>query len=195
MLTDPLAERTFSGREPCFPAAWHTPAPALIRPARPGDAAAVDRFVRELSPQSRQRRFHGGIRFLSSEQLARFTQVDGARERLLLALTADAGDEICIGEARYALSDEAPDHREFALAVADGWQGRGLGRRLLAELCRHASQQGVRILYGDVLRDNLPMLTLASRLGFLPGSHPSDARLVRLRRAAVAGRRGFAAAA
>lgn len=170
--------------------------PVLVRAVRPRDAAAVDQFFMNLSPQSRQRRFHAGVRGLSASQLERFTHPDWCHEAALIAVVADGGREVCIGEARYSLSDHAATSREFALAVSDEWQRRGVGRRLLQRLIRHAEYSGVALLYGDVIRDNLPMVSLAEALDFRPGRHPEDASLVRVVRsfAAVSNRLpGFAA--
>jgi acetyltransferase len=75
-----------------------------------------------------------------------------------------------------------PSRGEFALAVADAWQGQGLAGRLLRRLCDHASRRGLRSLFGDVLHDNLPMLRLARRQGFAIRMHPVDPRLRRVTR-------------
>lgn len=40
---------------------------------------------------------------------------------------------------------------------------------------------------GDVMRDNLPMLALARKLGFVVHRHPDDATLVRVIRATASG--------
>jgi acetyltransferase len=150
---------------------------------RPQDAATIDAFVRSLSPWSRQRRFHGGVVQLPPELLHRFTHPEPGRELALLAFATESAREVCIGEARYALSDESPCEREFALAVADRWQGLGIGAMLLRSLTDHAESNGVERLYGDVLHDNLPMLALARRLGYSVIRHPAEPRLLRVVRA------------
>jgi acetyltransferase len=99
---------------------------------------------------------------LPPRMLARFTQLDYDRE---LALVCLAGDEF-VAVGRYAPN---PDGRtaEFALAVADAWQGKGLGRELLRRLCAAAKAAGYEALYGHVLHANRDMLDLAARLGFV----------------------------
>lgn len=151
-----------------------------IRPVEAADAAEVARFVRELSPLSRQRRFHAGIRELSPDLLHRFTRPRLDQECVLLAMALEDGAEVCIGEARYAPADDGSPGHELALAVADHWQGRGIGRRLLCALRAQADRRGIERLRGDVLRDNLPMLALAGRLGFTVRRHPADPRLLRI---------------
>jgi acetyltransferase len=88
--------------------------------------------------------------------------------------------EVAVGEARYAVSDEAADAREFAIVVSEPWQRMGVGIDLLRALMRHAAQSGVGRLYGDTFVDNEPMLALARRLGFEVRRHPADARLRRM---------------
>jgi GNAT superfamily N-acetyltransferase len=85
-----------------------------------------------------------------------------------------------VGEARYAVGDGLGCDREFALAVADPWQGQGIGSRLLRELTVHAQRAGVERLYGDVLHDNLPMIALAESQGYVVGRHPDGPRLLRV---------------
>lgn len=169
------------------------PAPApravTVRPVGPHDAPRLAELVRGLSPQSRYQRFHAGVRELSAATLARFTRFDPRCEMALIAtLPLDDGDEIALGEARYAVVDGRRDAREFAVMVADEVQGLGLGARLLGALVQHARRAGVGTLFGDVLRDNLAMLALGRKFGFLPTRHPGDARLQRLQRVLAAGR-------
>ena len=49
-----------------------------------------------------------------------------------------------VGVARYVRSAAEPDKAEFAVAVADDWQGRGVGGALLARLSDRAREEGVR---------------------------------------------------
>jgi acetyltransferase len=153
-----------------------------LRPVRAQDTATLDAFVRGLSLESRQRRFHGGMAQLPPDLLHRFTHPDPDGELALLAFATEGGREVCVGEARYALSDETPCDREFALAVADRWQGMGIGSGLLRTLTEHAERHGVERLYGDVLRDNLAMAGLARRQGYAVVRHPADPRLLRVTR-------------
>jgi GNAT superfamily N-acetyltransferase len=114
-----------------------------IRAVSGADGALVDAFIRGLSLLSRQRRFHVGIREVGASWLERMTHPDPAHEHALLAVATLEGREVCVAEARYVVSDDVADGREFALAVADGWQGRGIGKTLLLSLGCHAAQHGV----------------------------------------------------
>lgn len=159
----------------------------LIRPMVPADATLLGEFVRSLSPPSRGRRFHAGVRELSVTLLHRYATIDHDREMAFIATVDEDGRRSCIGEARYAAVDGQDDTREFAIAVRDDRQRRGLGNELLERLVHHARLVGVRWLRGDVMRDNLPMLALAHKLRFVVQRHPDDATLVRVIRAMASG--------
>lgn len=134
-----------------------------VSPLRRHDAAAAQAFVAALSPQSRYRRFHVGLPQLPPAMLMGLVDVDQVRHVALAARAPHA--DLIVADARYVRDDERQDTAEFAVTVADHWQGLGLGRQLLTRLARHARSQGLRHLHGDVLRDNRPMLGLVERLG------------------------------
>ena len=63
---------------------------------------------------------------------------------------------------------------EFAIAVADAWQGKGLGSRLMRYLIEIAEQRGYRRIEGEVLSENRDMLGLMRALGFQTTYDPDD---------------------
>jgi acetyltransferase len=132
-----------------------------IRPIRPEDVELETRFFEGLSEQSRYQRFMQQLPHLPPKMLARFTHIDYDRELALVAL--HGGEFIAVG--RYAPN---PDGKtaEFALVVADDWQGKGLGRILLKKLREQARKTGYCALFGNILAANHAMLDLALQLGF-----------------------------
>ena len=102
--------------------------------------------------------------------------MDFSRDMALAAATMLDGETL-LGVARY-VRDRSGDAAEFAIVIADAWQGRGIGRRLLAKLIEAAGRRGVKRLYGDILATNRPMLELARKLGFELGRH-EDATITR----------------
>jgi acetyltransferase len=82
------------------------------------------------------------------------------------------GDEE-IAVARYVTN---PDGKscEFALVVADAWQGKGLGRRMMETIVEVARSRGLEVMIGHVLAANQPMLTLCAKLGFAISDHPDE---------------------
>jgi acetyltransferase len=55
---------------------------------------------------------------------------------------------------------------DFAIVVADNWQRRGLGSRLLTLLGDTACARGLTRIGGDVLTINRPMTAFVSAHGF-----------------------------
>jgi len=146
----------------------------VLRAIRPEDADALQRFVRELSEESRYFRFLSTLAELSPSMLARFTQIDYDREMAIVAVIADgAGGERIIGVARYLLNPDAVTS-EFALAVADEYQGQGIGSTLMKRLCDIARERGLKAVIGLVLGNNREMLALMHYLGFVEESDPDD---------------------
>ena len=135
------------------------------RPIRPDDAAIEQAFVRALSPESRHDRFMAEIRELSPELLARFTRINYPHDLALIVTRDDGGREQEIAVARY-VALRAPGLCEFVLAVADGWQGRGVGYRLMQTLIGFAREAGYERMDGFVLAANHKMLELMQALGF-----------------------------
>lgn len=154
----------------------------LLRPLRPGDRCAEQTFFNGLSLDSRHQRFHFGLRELSPALLKLLTDVDQRLHRAWVveaeAMTATA-DRPVVADARFVCDPAQPQIAEFALAVADDWQGRGLGRRLMAHLIAEARRQGVQRLFGDVLAENRRMLALMREYGARLHTHPDGAQLVR----------------
>ena len=147
-----------------------------LRPVRPEDAEIERAFVAGLSEETRYNRFFYRLHELTPAMIGRFTQVDYDRELALLALTDDAqspGGHAIAGIARYIAN---PDHAtaEFAIVVADEWQGRGVASQLMQALIACAKRKGLRSLHGVVLRSNQNMLHFVQRLGFVVQEDADD---------------------
>lgn len=137
----------------------------ILRPIRPEDAAIEQAFVHDLSEESRYLRFMRALDELTPEMLMRFTQIDYDREMAFVAIFMQGEQAVEIGVARYSLQPDG-ETAEFAVVIADAWQGCGLGSLLLEAVMDAARQRGVRVLMGEVLPHNSGMLKLAARMGF-----------------------------
>jgi len=124
-------------------AAGPGPIDFLVRPIEPGDAAALQRFYADLSLESRR------LRFLSLS--TRFGEKDSRylcgpdhehREGFVAEIRSrpDAGGAGQGGDTagetgqiigHVCLEPTGSEEMEIAIAVADGFQGRGIGHRLL----------------------------------------------------------------
>lgn len=149
-----------------------------VRFAAPRDAEELQHYFRSLSTRSRYNRFFGAISELPIGLLHDFLRV-GERDRFtILATTMVDGFETIVAEARYALH-AAGATLEFGLSVADRWQGRGIAAALMANLQCRAAALGALQLFGDTLRANQTMVSLARKRGFSFVNHPDDWKLVR----------------
>jgi acetyltransferase len=137
--------------------------PVALRVAGAEDAAAVQRFVRGLSEQSRRYRFFSPVRELSPDQLERLTRSHPPDELALVGeITAETGESRIVALAQYVVCE--PLDAEFAVVVDDAWQRQGLGMQLVGALAEQAARAGVTVLSGFVLPDNWPMLSFLARL-------------------------------
>lgn len=150
-----------------------------IRPIRPEDAEMEKDFVAHMSDESKYYRFMDTIRELTQSMLVRFTQIDYDREMAFVAVTEEGGKEVQVGVSRYVLNPDG-ETVEFALAVADDWQKRGVGRKLMSALIEAARLKGYRAVVGDVLALNSKMFKLMTSLGFTIHPHPEDPAVKRV---------------
>jgi acetyltransferase len=148
-----------------------------LRPIRPEDARMEQTFVRDLSSEARYFRFHRGLSQLTPLMLVRFTQLDYEREMAFVAVVERDGSELAVGVSRY-VQDPDGQSCEFALVVADAWQGQGVGSALMDALADRARSMGIRRMHGEVLAANAKMLELVRDLGFDLKRHADDATLV-----------------
>jgi acetyltransferase len=144
-----------------------------LRHIAPTDAAREQAFVQGLSPQSSYLRFHGTITGLSKKALDKFTNPDPRNAVALIVLfRGETGDEE-IGVARY-VTDPDGANCEFAIVVADAWQKRGIGTRLMTALMKHLRASGVKRMSGSVLKSNSAMRQFVKQLDFAETSSPDD---------------------
>ncbi len=153
-----------------------------VRPIQPSDAAMLQELVAGLSAESRYFRFVSAMAQLPAAMLARFTLIDYDREMALVAVmkerSAGPDGEIVetqriVGVSRYVTN---PDQTscEFALVVADGMSGKGLGSRLMESIMEVARDRGLSEIVGLVLTHNAGMLRLMKHLGFAVKRYAED---------------------
>ncbi len=153
-----------------------------IRPIRPEDATQEQTFVKNMSAESKYFRFMQSLEQLTPLMLARFTQIDYDREMALIAVVKEGKeDSRIIGVVRYVSN---PDHHscEFALAVSDDYQRKGIGRHLMQRLMVVAHDRGIEVMEGEVLSANSKMLKLMERIGFRLVHNSEEPDVVQVRR-------------
>jgi len=144
-----------------------------VRAIMPEDAQLEREFVDSMSAQSRYMRFMHHQNALSDAMLARFTQIDYDRDMALIALAGDGERQGIVAVARY-FPDPDRFNAEFAVAVGDAWQGRGVGHQLMLRLIDCATAAGYRELSGSILTANGNMLDMVRNLGFAVHAIPGD---------------------
>jgi GNAT superfamily N-acetyltransferase len=149
-----------------------------LRFVEPGDADALQAYVRGLSQSSRYRRFLGAASELPPSLLDGFTHAGEDDRFSVIAIASVERIERIVAEARYALNADQASV-EFGLSVDDQWQGHGIGAALMTNLECRAAALGARRLFGDTLRSNEVMMSLARKSGFAFRASPGDWRLVR----------------
>ncbi|GAB4169280.1 MAG: hypothetical protein Fur0039_07990 [Rhodocyclaceae bacterium] len=137
----------------------------VVRPVREADVPIEGEFERHLSGDSRYFRFMRALGDVSPEKLKFLREVDYDRRMGLVATIAREGGETEIGAAMYS-APEKGSSCEFAIAVDDAWQGRGVAGLLMAHLMEAARAHGFRTMMGVVLADNHRMLRFVRQLGF-----------------------------
>jgi GNAT superfamily N-acetyltransferase len=129
----------------------------------PENASALQRFHHRLSQRSIYLRFFGAKPELSDRKASYFTNVDGMNRFALVGVDPQHPEEI-IGVVSFD-REGTTERAEYAAAVEDRWQGRGLGLALTRRLIEAALKRDVRILTGVVLFENKRMLSLLRDLG------------------------------
>jgi acetyl coenzyme A synthetase (ADP forming)-like protein len=136
-----------------------------LRPPGPADEAALVDFFAALSQRSLYLRFHG-LPAVGPELVEQLLQPDWAERGALVGTVAGGdGRERVVAVANYVRLRD-PAVAEAAFAVADAYQRRGIGTRLVEQLARRAAAVGIERFVAEVLADNRDMLRVFEGIGF-----------------------------
>jgi RimJ/RimL family protein N-acetyltransferase len=125
-----------------------------LRPIEAADKARLSVAHGRLSEETIRRRYLAAKPRVTSSELAYLTEVDGYNHIALAAFPVD-DPETLAGIARCVRLADTPETAEFAVVVADAFQGRGLGTLLARELATAARAAGIRRFAATMLSDNL----------------------------------------
>jgi GNAT superfamily N-acetyltransferase len=153
-----------------------------VRFVEPRDGEELQNYFRSLSTRSRYNRFLGAMSELPKPVLDRFTHVSASAGFTVVATKMIDGFETIVGEARYVFHPESESF-EFGISIDDRWQGFGIGSALLKNLECRAAAFGAVSIFGDTLRSNQNMISLARKSGYAFINHPDDWKLVRFEKA------------
>ena len=141
-----------------------------IRPIRPEDEPALVRFHETLSERSVYLRYFHLINLeqrTTHERLTRICFIDYTREMALVVERTDphTGQREILAVGRMMKLFGSND-AEVAVLVSDQWQGRGLGKEVLARLVTVGRDEKLAKLTADILPDNRDVMRLCEKLGF-----------------------------
>ncbi len=147
-----------------------------IRSITVADLVTYRLFVEGLSSTTKYQRTLGGAVTPTEAQLLRLVSPVAGQELVLGIFQG----ETLLAVGRYAATQDelwakSAKAAEFAITVADAWQGRGLGTTLLKRLKIEAAGEGYLTLVATVFATNTGMLELASAQGFEAEAVAGDA--------------------
>jgi acetyltransferase len=148
-----------------------------LRSIEPSDEQLLQDLLDHMSLEDIRLRFFAPLRHLGPALAHQLSNPDPHRDIALAALPL-AGEEI-LGVGRLA-ADDTLRCAEYALAVRSDMKGHGLGFVLLTRLLDRARTRGIAEIWGDVMRENQPMLQMCRELGFIVADHPDEAHLYRV---------------
>ncbi|MGH6665483.1 MAG: GNAT family N-acetyltransferase [Pseudolabrys sp.] len=135
----------------------------LIRQLVPEDAVLYPDFLKEVTADDLRLRFFAPMREVSPELLDKLIHYDPKRAMAFIAI--EEKSDRMLGVVR--LHDELDGKRaEFAILVRSHLKGHGLGWLLMQHMIAYAKQKGLKAVHGQVLADNITMLTMCGELGF-----------------------------
>jgi acetyltransferase len=147
-----------------------------IRPIRPEDEPAMVGFHSTLSERSVYLRYFHLLNLeqrIQHDRLTRICFIDYDRE---MALVAEHNGEI-LGVGRM-MKVHGTTEAEIAVLISDKYQGRGLGKELLARLLIVGRDEKLTKLTADILPDNRDVMRICEKLGFTL-KHSLDDEVVR----------------
>lgn len=135
-----------------------------FRPLDRSDRAEFAALFRQLSPESRHRRYLSPMQKLTAAQLAYLTDIDHLKHEAIAAV--DERDGSIVGVARYVAERGQARIAEVAVEVLDEFQNRGIGTALTEATVARARANRFDLLTATTLWDNWPARSLLRRLGF-----------------------------
>jgi len=141
-----------------------------IRPIRPEDEPVMVKFHESLSERSVYLRYFHLMNLeqrIRHERLMRTCFIDYDREMALVVerRNPETGEAEILGVGRLTKIHGSND-AEVAVVVSDQWQGRGLGKELLARLAIVGAEEKLSRLMASILPDNRDMMRICEKLGF-----------------------------
>lgn len=140
-------------------------AEAVLRPIRPEDEPMETQMIENLSSETLYFRFFGYVPKVNHDFLTRFTHIDYDREMAIVAEVEDGGNKKMVGVVRI-IADAWGESAEYAIVVADEWQGLELGGNMMDYILEVARDKGISKIYASMLATNKRMIHMFEKRGF-----------------------------
>jgi acetyltransferase len=142
--------------------------PIVIRPLRPEDEPLLVDFHARLSDETVYMRYFNQqklSRRTAHSRLIRSCFLDYDRQVALAALTP--GEQPALAGVARLIRKRTPGEADFAMIIADDFQGKGIGTELMQHLLDVARDEKVHRITGTILNENQRMQQLCRRFGFI----------------------------
>jgi acetyltransferase len=149
----------------------------VLRPIRPEDEPLWLEMFENFSEQTIMNRFFYLIRDTPHETRVRYCNIDYDREMAIVGEIVEAGKRKIVGVVRLVIEPRSRKG-EFAIVVADPWQGLGIGSKMVDHIIGIAEDKGLEAIEGVVLARNTRMLELCRKMGFqLERKNPEEVKV------------------
>ncbi len=139
--------------------------PVILRPIKPEDEPMWHDLVRSCSTETIWFRFQYLFKQTTHDMATRYCFIDYDRELGIVAELEEEGQRKLVGVGRM-VADMDHETAEYAVIVADRWQGHGLGG-LLTDYCLEVAKTwSVKRLVAETTRDNTRALATFRTRGF-----------------------------
>ncbi len=136
----------------------------LLRSMSPGDEQKEIDMFQHISPETQRFRYFTRIGNAASHLRARYEHMKYDQDIGILAEEKTNSHSRIIGGVYLFVGQN--DKAEFAIIVADPWQGMGLGSALMDYMLSIAKKRKVRDIFAYVLPDNDIMIGMMKRRNF-----------------------------
>jgi acetyltransferase len=140
--------------------------PVTLRPIKPEDEPLWHEMLAAASAESIHARFRSLFSQTTHRMATRYCYIDYDREMAIVAEIEEPGGRRRLAGVGRVVADADRETAEYAVLVADPWQGRGLSLLLIDRCIEIARGWGVRRLHADTLPDNRRMIATMRSRGF-----------------------------